>query len=344
MKKRIPITVIILLLFLSSCVTFNEFPVEVYRPAKVTLPADIKNITLVSRNMKYSNDTLQNYYSKDFKRIKDIVPVNIDSLSIQACFDSLSMKMQALNRFSKINVLPVSSLPRQYVNNINPPSRKLIQNISSDTNADALILLDMFSSFYSVYPNPDNGRSIAQVITASIWTIYDASKVQIINHTSLVDTLYWDGLDESQSYSASRIPNKKAALKIAAGLVGIKYSKNIVPSWTTVYRQTLSGNKADFKQAAQLVKKNKWDEASALWEKYAESTNKRYQMRALYNLAVANEMNGDIDTATELISKASKISSSASYSTENKAIRKYSAVLAKRKIELNKINSMSYGL
>ena len=344
MMKMISISAIVSFLLLSSCVTLNEFPIEVFQPAKVTLPAEIKNVTLVSRNMKYANDTLQKYYSKDYKRIKDIIPVNIDSLSVQACFDSLSVKMQALSRFSKISVLPVASLPRQYVKNINPPSKKLIEKIASDTDADALILLDMYSSFYSVYPNQDTGRSVAQVVTASIWTIYDPTKFRILHHTSMVDTLYWDGLDDQKNYLASRIPNKKAALQIAAGLAGVKYSKNIAPSWVKVYRQTLSCSQADFKNAAELAKKNKWDEASALWEKYTQSTNKRYQMQALFNLAVASEMNGDIDTATDLISRASKVSSSASYNIENKSIRMYSAILARRKIELNKINTMNNGL
>lgn len=344
MKKMITISGIVSLFFLGSCVTLNEFPIEVFQPAKVTLPAEIKNATIFSRNMKYKNDTLHNYYLKDYKRIKDIFPFNVDSLSVQACFDSLSLKLQSQKRFSKITVLPVSSLPVQYVKNINPPSKNLIQKISSDTNADVLILLDMYSSFYSIFPNPDNGRSIAKVVTASIWTVYDPSKVRIINHTSLVDTLYWDGLDESEKYSAARIPNKKAALKIAAGLAGVNYSKNIVPNWVKVYRNTLSCNQVDFKKAAELAKKNKWEEASLLWEKYTESKNKRWQMQTLFNLAIASEMSGNIDAATELISKASKVSSSPIYATENENIRKYSAVLAKRKIELNKISSMNSDL
>lgn len=343
MKKMITISAIVSLMLLSSCVTLNEFPIEVFQPAKIVLPAEIKNVTLVSRNMKYTNDTLQNYYAKDYKRIKDIQStINIDSLTVHACFDSLAMKLQAQNRFNKITILTYSSLPVQYATNINPPSKKLIQKIASETKADAMILLDMYSSFYSIFPNPDNNRSIAKVITASIWTIYDPSKFQIIDHTSLVDTIYWDGLDESESYSASRIPNKKAALKIAAGLAGVNYSKNIVPNWVKVYRNTLSCNQADFKKAAELAKKNSWDDATALWKKYAESRNKRYKMQALFNMAIASEMNGAVEAATELISKASKVSTSPLYATENEHIRKYSAVLARRKIELKKISSMNY--
>jgi hypothetical protein len=342
MKKMMTIVGIVSLFFLSSCVTMNEFPIEVFQPAKVALPAEIKNVTLVSRNLKYANDTLQNYYSNNFRLIKDKKSLKTDSSSIQTCLDSLSLKMRAQKRFSKVAVLPVSILPVQYVKNINAPSKKLIQKISSDTNADALVLLDMYSGFYSTYPNQDNGRKIAKVVTASIWTIYDTSKLRIINHTSLVDTLYWDGLDDHDVYSASRIPDRKAALQIAAGLAGVNYSKNIVPNWAKVYRNTLSYNQPDFKEAAELAKKNNWEAASLLWEKYTESKNKRAKMQALFNLAIASEMNGNIEAATDLITKASKVSSSPFYATENENIRKYSAVLAKRKIELNKINSMNY--
>ena len=344
MKKLITISGIVSLFFLSSCVTLNEFPIEVFQPAKITLPAEIKNVTIVSRNLKYENDTLQNHYSKDFRLVKNRKTFNTDSISVQACLDSLSQKLQTQKRFNKITALPVSSFPVQFVKNLHAPSKNLIQEISSKTDADALIMLDTYSGFYSIYKNADDGRSVAQVVTASIWTIFDVSKNRMISHTSLVDTVYWDGFDNQQNYLASRIPDKKAAVQIAAGLVGANYSKNIIPYWAIVYRNTLSTNQAEFKKAAGLAKMNKWEEASALWQKYTESKNKRHKIHALYNLAVAAEMDGNIEAAIEMNNKASKISTSPSFADENKIIRKYAAVLAKRKIELAKINSMNYEL
>ncbi|MDP2114283.1 MAG: DUF6340 family protein [Bacteroidota bacterium] len=342
MKKLITISGIVSLFFLSSCVTLNEFPIEVFQPAKITLPAEIKNVTLLSRNLKYENDTLQNYYSKDFRLVKNKKTFNTDSISVQACLDSLSQKLQAQKRFNKITTLPVSSFPVQFVKNLHAPSKNLIQEIASKTGADALIMLDTYSGFYSIYKNSDDGRSVAQVVTASIWTIFDVSKNRMISHTSLVDTVYWDGFDSNQNYLASRIPDKKAAIQIAAGLVGVNYSKNIIPYWATVYRNTISNNQADFMKAAGLAKMNKWEEASDLWKKYTETKNKRHKIHALYNLAIASEMDGNIEAAAELNNKASKISSSPAFADENKIIRKYSAVLAKRKIELAKLNSMNY--
>jgi hypothetical protein len=342
MKRILTISGVVFLLFLYSCVTINEFPIEVYQPAKIVLPAEMKNVTLVARNLKYANDTLQNYQVRNYKLRKDAKPFNFDSLIVNACFDSLSSRLIAQNRFNRISVYPISSLPIRRAKNIPAPSKDIISKIATETNADALIFLDMISGFYSINPNPENQRQEANVVIASIWTIYNASTKKIVHHTSLVDTVFWDGLDQLERYSASRIPDKKAALPIAAGMIGASYSKNIVPFWSKVYRNTLSLNQPDFLKAAGLAKQNKWAEASEIWLKYADGTNNRKQMVALFNLAIASEMDGDIEKASQLTDKALDVSDSSLYTTELDIIRRYSAILAKRKIELKKLQSMSY--
>ncbi|HET6558315.1 MAG TPA: DUF6340 family protein [Prolixibacteraceae bacterium] len=342
MKNRIAIAGIACLFLLCSCATIHEFPIEVFQPAKVQLDPGIKNVTLVSRNLKYPNDTLQNYFSRDYKLTKDLKRFNIDSITTSVCLDSLSAKMKEQARFSTVTMLPVSTLPKQYAAKITPPSKSFIQKVSSDTKADAVILLDMFSGFYTIYPVGEENRSVARVVTASMWTIFDPARYRILHHATMIDTLYWDGLDEQDNYKASSIPNKKAALEIAAGMAGVKYSKNLLPYWTRVQRSTLSSNLTDFQKANQLAKKNKWEEASAIWQQYTESNNKNHRLLSLYNLAVASEMDGDIDTAIQLITKASTVSSSPFNAMTNRTVRKYAAILAKRKVELEKINSSNY--
>lgn len=342
MRNTTVVIGIISLFLLSSCTILYEFPIEVFQPAKVTLPPQIKNITLASRNLKYSSDTLQHYYSRDNKLTKDISQLNIDSITINACFDSLTAKLHQQQRFGKVTVLPLTTFARQYSQKINPPGKAQVQKIASDTQADALILLDMFSAFYSVYPVSDDNKSVAQVVTASIWTIYDPANYRILHHQSMIDTLYWDGLDEKGNYLSSRIPAKKDAISIAAGLTGVKYSKNLVPFWKQVNRSLLSCKQADFLQAITLAKKNKWDQASALWENYTNSTHNRYRLQALYNLAVAREMEGDIEGAKHLLDEALIKAPSSSCYTEMKSILAYSRILSKRKVELEKINAQGY--
>lgn len=342
MRNRSVVIGIICLILLGSCTTLYEFPIEVSQPAKVNLSPNIKNITLVSRNLKYRSDTIQHFYARNNKLIKDNIRLNIDSIIINACFDSLSSKLQQQQRFDKVTVLPVTTLPVQYLQKIKPPTKAQVQKIASDTQADALILLDMFSAFYSFYPVSDDNRMVAQVVTASIWTLYDPATYRVLQHQSMIDTLYWDGLDDKGDYLASRIPAKKDAIAIAAGLAGTKYSKNLVPYWRQVNRQIFTSEKGEFPMALALAKKNKWEEASAIWTKYTDSKNKRFRLQAMYNLAVAREMEGDIEGAQQLLTEALAIAPASVYSTEKKSIRVYSFILAKRKVDLEKINALGY--
>jgi hypothetical protein len=46
---------------------------EVFKPGAKDLPADMRKIALVARNLKYNTDTLQNYQAKDYRLYKDKV-------------------------------------------------------------------------------------------------------------------------------------------------------------------------------------------------------------------------------------------------------------------------------
>lgn len=342
MRNLSAVVGMICLFLLSSCATLYEFPIEVYQPAKVNLPTSFKTIALASRNNKYEADTLQNYYARGNKLLKDLKPENIDSIVVKSCFDSLSTRLEKQQRFERVSILPVTTFPKQYTKNINPPSKVQIQKIASETHADAIILLDMLSGFYSLLSFSEEDRCVAQVVTASMWTVYNPENNRILHHTTLIDTLYWDGLDENGNFLYSRIPEKRTAIAMAAGLTAVKYSKNLIPYWNQVNRQILSCNKEELQKATELAKMNKWDEASAIWDKYTNNSKKRYKIQALYNLAVAREMEGNIEGALELLSDAAAIPSLSTYPLERKSIRNYSLILAKRKIDIEKINAMGY--
>ncbi|MCX6239537.1 MAG: hypothetical protein NTY07_18640, partial [Bacteroidia bacterium] len=54
-------------LILSSCITTQSVPIDQMEPGKVTLPANIRKVALISRNFKFLVDTLAGYYNLDFR-------------------------------------------------------------------------------------------------------------------------------------------------------------------------------------------------------------------------------------------------------------------------------------
>jgi hypothetical protein len=339
MKGKSGLLWFVFLLILSSCVSFEKFSIEVYKPSELNLAPNIKKIALVSRNLKYANDTLQNYQVRNHHLIKDKIRFNTDSLAIATCLDSLSGQLLAQNRFDGVWILPVNTFPETRVKEIRPATNEWYKSISEKTGADALILLDMFSCFYS--QNNDDSNPTANVVTSNIWSVYSAKEQKIINRFTQVDTLFWDEYDENGQYKKLRIPDKKNAISLAAGVIGENYAKHILPDWAKVDRTIMKTGDSEFQKAAKLAQNNKWDEAVGIWQVYSNSKSKRNKVMALYNLALAGEMNGNIDQAITMTDQAAKVSSGLFMSSENEAVRKYSAVLYQRKNEITKLNQQN---
>jgi tetratricopeptide (TPR) repeat protein len=327
---------ICLVVIFSSCVGYKEFSIEVFKPAKLAIPTDVRKIVLVSRNLKYKSDTLQNFYQRNNSLIKDKKKISIDSLAVSNCLDTLAARMMKLGNFDRVNVLPFSSFSKQMVNNVRPATPEWYSTVAEKNGADMLILLDMFSCFYSVkdgYSQPE-----AKVVTSNIWSVYNAKTQKITDRFSQIDTLYWNQLDENGNYKRTNIPDKKTAIVLAAGVIGGNYSRHILPSWTKVDRTYMLCNCPEFQDAIRLAQKNEWEKAVDIWSRFTESKNKQKQTSALYNLAVASEMNGDVDKAIEYTDKAAKASSGLFLGAANEQVRKYSAILYQRKNEIIKLN------
>ena len=335
MKRKSGLLWLVLLLSFSSCVSYERLSIEVVKPAKLTLSPNIRKLAMVARNLKYVNDTLQNYQVKDGKLVKDRIRFNCDSAAITSCLDSLSGKLLAQVRFDSILILPVSFFPETRVKDVRPNKISWYSKLADNTGADGLILLDMFSCFY-IESNENNN---AKVITSDIWSFYDNKQQKIVDRFAQTDTLFWEGNDENGNLEKIRIPEKQMAIPIAAGVIGSNYAKHIQPSWTLVYREIMTSNHPEFKIATTLARKGKWDEASAIWQKYIDSKNRQNKIISLYNLALANEMSGNMDQAIHLIGQSAAASSGIFGSTKNDAIRKYSAILYQRKIEINQLNT-----
>jgi hypothetical protein len=326
---------LLLITALTSCISYKKYSIEVIKPSHVSLPDDLQKIAIVSRNLKYKTDTLQNYYASGSKLIKDKMRINIDSMAIQIGFDSLADNLRKQNKFNKIKILPVNSFKVQRVDHIRPAQAEWYKQLAEKSDVDGLIVLDMFSCFYSL--SNDYETTIAKVVTSNIWSVYHLKSQKIIDRYTQIDTLYWDGMNEKEKYSKTRIPSKNEAIRLASGVIGKNYIEHILPHWTLGYRSIMTNNKAEFKKAADLALQHQWVKASLIWGGFVNSKNNQLRMISNFNLALASEMNGDIEKAIELISIAGLASTGIFLSEENEVVRKYAAVLYQRKIDQQKL-------
>ncbi len=105
--KHLTNWIVLLVLLLSSCTVYKEYPIDVYKPGDVNVPSNAKNVALVYRNFKYKNDTLQHYYKDDYqlKRAKGD-PVKLDSILASYCLQELASNLKEHDNFKRINIFP----------------------------------------------------------------------------------------------------------------------------------------------------------------------------------------------------------------------------------------------
>jgi hypothetical protein len=80
----------------------------------------------------------------------------------------------------------------------------------------------------------------------------------------------------------------------------------------------------NFKIARRKAQVGKWDEAGLLWEKETKNPSSRIAGRANYNMAIINEINGDLDSALKWAQKSYE-------DTNNKLALRYVRILENRR-------------
>jgi hypothetical protein len=142
---------------------------------------------------------------------------------------------------------------------------------------------------------------------SAFWSVYDLIEKKRLDKYNYTDTLYWERVGYMKAEVDNNMPGVEQCIREASYFAASDYAKRVFPGWQTELRYYFISGNTDFKIAAELVKNNKWEEASALWEKYTKDIDKEIASRACFNLALANEMLGNIDIAIAWAETSEKI-------------------------------------
>ncbi|MBC8005252.1 MAG: hypothetical protein H7X84_07240 [Verrucomicrobia bacterium] len=296
---------------LSSCKSYyTALTIETPSPAKEELPQDIQSITLMNRSinnqfLNHNADTLQAYFFDNNYQLSVVV---LDSVAADTTIRALGELMYNSGRYDV--VIPVERNINKFIpynlvpDTLNP---EFVSEQCQKYNTDALMVLEQFSAKvmtdYVLAKYVDKLAGTSLYYYASLDLKYNAffriykpgSKTREIE---LSDTIYWDSAGDIKVSMFEELPSIKQAL-ISAGIkVALDVDKKISPAWQPEKRgYFLLDKKNDLGQ--QLLNENKLAEAKAYWLEKAQSTDKKIKSRAEYNLALANELEGNINQAIE---------------------------------------------
>jgi hypothetical protein len=119
------------------------------------------------------------------------------------------------------------------------------------------------------------------------------------------------------------------AIKRSGIYAGEQYGFRISPMWVKVNRTYYIGKHEELKNAKQYVKRGDWDTAIEIWMPLTDDVDVKISARAAFNMALASELKGSLDTAIEWAKKAQKLGDKKAYN--------YINVLQKRKMDEEKL-------
>lgn len=308
--NRVSFFCLIGLAFMSCRSYYTTLTIENSFPAKDELPSDIQSVALMNRSMdnhflRHNEDSLQVYFYRNGYQLSTMV---LDSAAADTTLRALASLMFESGRYDV--VIPVKrNIPRDISYAFVPDTlnSSLVKELCQQYNTDALMVLEKFSTKVMTDNTSEKfsdrfaGTTFSYYATldlkySAFFRIYKPGSNPI--EIQLNDTIYWESADYDQIRMFNKLPSIKQALINAGIKIALDVDSKISPSWISDKRgYFLFDPKND--RGQQLMSENKPGEASIYWLEKTQSANKKIRARAEYNMALASELDGNIDKAIE---------------------------------------------
>jgi len=220
---------------------------------------------------------------------------NIDSVKSESSpFRSLAYVLTHIKN-DKTNHTPV-----KYINpELGLYTKNDLEKIADSTNSDILLSLDLLSAIYGIDFDPDAETGFSVVYNMAFWNFYDLKEMEIIFQYDQIDTIAWQSSGVNYIESTSYLPKKDSAIFEAAALSGSSFAENLTPHWAPVQRMYYTSGHIELKKTKKLISEGKWLEAAAIWKANIGNENKKIAAKSMFNLALACEMEAELDAAIE---------------------------------------------
>ena len=232
-------------------------------------------------------------------------------------------------------------------------TKRQIQNIAGSTGADLFLSLDFFAAVDGIYSSsymrtnyiqsyngyindPNMAREIVYILAC--WNVYDLKTVEFSRSLQKLDTIQWMEPAYSLKEAKRTLPPRLEAVFNAADIAGSRFAEFLVPHWIEVDRMYYQSGHMELKKTDELIKENRWLEAAEIWKKNTGNSNKSIAAKSTFNMALACEMNGNMDAAMDWAIKSFQIFE---YRNPVHAFncQEYIKILARRKLDIQKIEN-----
>ena len=326
----------------SSCSSTNSLRLSVVEPAPVYISPEIKSVGIIDRSLPSEEN-------KEVDQIDKVLSIEGKKLDKDAARQSaigLFDELVASEAFASVVILDSIKLKNPGIG-VFPSalSWDKVQQICDQNKLDAVFALSFFDTDtrinYDAVPVKIEGplgikipaiehHATAGTTIKTGWRIYDPYQKYVLDEWMINEYLEsrGAGINPVKAVEAIVIGRKENILQVS-NEIGHNYALRLFPYKIRVERDYYVRGSNNFEVGKRRAQTGDWNGAAELWEEEVSNPKAKIAGRAHYNMAIINEINGDLEAAVDWASK--------SYTDyRNKDALKYLNIL-KRRIKKNKL-------
>ena len=310
------IFLIFLGLILSSCATTNKMTMGVLEPAPVYMPKHNQKIGVIDRSLPSDDnaelDKLDKVLSAEGK--------DLDKEGAHRAILGLSDKLGKNQNFDEVKIIEDANL-RSPGSGVFPATLpwETVQKICDEKGVDALYVLSFYDTdskidYKTVQKKiknplgveisvPEHHATIHTLLKTG-WRVYDLKNKIILDEYRANQNLTSTGKGINPAKAIAAIAGRKEAVLEKSNTIGYNYGARILPRRVRVSRDYFIKGTDNFEVANRRAIAGKWDSAAELWNEEVSNSDSKIAGRACYNMAIINEINGNLDEAIEWAQKA----------------------------------------
>lgn len=341
--KRIVVTFLILIACSYFLPAMGVLNYQILRPAEKPLPKDVKTMAFVYRNIHFPVDTITKYYKYNDQLFLDTTTYTQEIT--KAVYMGFRSK---ITEAYPLDTVPLITMDRkeQIVGgrNIEPLGWETINKIGKTYHSDIIVSLEDISIFnnYETWFDGAMYNGITDITAYYKWTVYDPLTQTYLYKEQKMDTL--------RSYEKSyyedilvrdEMPKRSEIMETVGYTIGERLAHIIAPKWETVDRLYYDEGNRALREASDKIDEQKWEDALKIWGEIANEKISRNGARAVFNMSVVYERQGQLDKAIEAVKKSQELYKKVGrYTDELELANLYLEVLQERKIEVAKLDAL----
>jgi hypothetical protein len=292
-----------------ACSSLKNIEIEIAIPPQYPIGEDVQSLALLNRSLTkgFTNNSIDSLEKILVNHRMILDTVFQDSVATDTVIQVAAKALFESQRFDVVVPKDRNIIRTDNEEIVNPLKISFINDICTDFKVDGVLVLESFveqlKTKYNLIARGgpyDNGLSASTDLAYfSEWRLYRPNNLKPVIRFQIGDSIFWNAESSTLEETYAQMPRTKEAL-VGGGIAsGLKMAAYISPSWVNQTRYYYLTGKNEIDAAVPLINNNKWEEATTIWAKYALYPSKTIRSKVQYNLALAAEMNGELNLAIE---------------------------------------------